>query len=384
MNSNQKTIRAYVPRQSLDLKDEQLMAGYAKSFKICGMVIAVIFALGGFVFFIVAAANHGADIGILAFIASLVIAFLNYLFFLFFYAILKVFSNISTTLKDSFILMSGKTDENYVKVEVSNMDTVSLEAANTPIDMNNESDLSIEESLPLVKPEGAEEFEANGVKFTMAKVEGGTYEMGGTSEQTNVEKDELPIHSVTLSDYMIGQTLVSQELWKAVMGANPSKFQGAKFPVESVSWEDCQIFITKLNELTGKQFRMPTEAEWEYAARGGKMSKGYQYAGSDTLNEVAWFADNSEGRTHAVGTKSPNELGVYDMSGNVWEWCHDWFDKKYYRNTMPTNPQGPSKGSGRVNRGRSWNGDVRNCRVSYRLSNAPDSRFYNLGLRLAL
>ena len=370
MNSNQKTIRAYVPRQSLDLKDEQLMIGYAKSIKIFGMVSAVILTLGGFVFLIVAAANHGGEIGILIFIVSLLIAFLIYLFFLFFYAILKVFSNISTTLKDTFILLSEKADGNH--------------AFNTPIDMNNESDLSIEESLPLVKPEGAEEFEANGVKFTMAKVEGGTYEMGGTSEQTNVEKDELPIHSVTLSDYMIGQTLVTQELWKAVMGANPSKFQGAKFPVESVSWEDCQIFITKLNELTGKKFRLLTEAEWEYAARGGKMSKGYQYAGSDTLNEVAWFADNSEGRTHAVGTKSPNELGVYDMSGNVWEWCHDWFDKKYYRNTMPTNPQGPSKGSGRVNRGGSWNGDVRNCRVSYRLSNAPDSRFYNLGLRLAL
>lgn len=376
MNSKQQMGRVNVPRQPLDLNDEQLVANYAKAFKVWGTVSAVITGVSGLIGCFVFASYGGGGYGVIILIASLLSAFLIYLFFMFFYSILKVFSNISTTLKDTFILLAGETDGDQATVEVSNIVTAS--------GGNNDYDSSLDEAKPLVTPEGAEEYEANGVKFSMVKVEGGSFDMGGTSEQGNVEDDELPVHSVTLSDYMIGQTLVTQELWFAVMGENPSKFKGAKLPVECVSWEDCQDFITRLNGLTGKQFRMLTEAEWEYAALGGKVSRGYQYAGSDTLDDVAWYSGNSGGRTHTVGTKLPNELGIYDMSGNVWEWCQDWYDKKYYKNAIPTNPQGPSKGSYRVHRGGGWGSNAGNCRVSYRGNGDPGSRGSNLGLRLAL
>ena len=376
MNSKQQMGRVNVPRQPLDLNDEQLVANYAKAFKVWGTVSAVITGVSGLIGCFVFASYGGGGYGVIILIASLLSAFLIYLFFMFFYSILKVFSNISTTLKDTFILLAGETDGDQATVEVSNIVTAS--------GGNNDYDSSLDEAKPLVTPEGAEEYEANGVKFSMVKVEDGSFDMGGTSEQGNVEDDELPVHSVTLSDYMIGQTLVTQELWFAVMGENPSKFKGAKLPVECVSWEDCQDFITRLNGLTGKQFRMLTEAEWEYAALGGTVSRGYQYAGSDTLDDVAWYSGNSGGKTHTVGTKLPNELGIYDMSGNVWEWCQDWYDKKYYKNAIPTNPQGPSKGSFRVFRGGGWNGDAGCCRVSIRDSYGPYIRFNYLGLRLAL
>ena len=162
-------------------------------------------------------------------------------------------------------------------------------------------------------------FEANGVSFTMIPVEGGTFTMGATSEMTEPFDWEKPTHQVTLSSYYIGETEVTQALWKAVMGSNPSHFKGDNLPVEYVSWDDCQTFIRKLNALTGKRFRLPTEAEWEFAARGGNKSCGYQYSGGDELSEVAWFVGNSGDRTHAVGTKIANELSIYDMSGNVCE-----------------------------------------------------------------
>ena len=217
----------------------------------------------------------------------------------------------------------------------------------------------------------------------MVRVEGGTFMMGATSEQgSDAFDDEKPAHQVTLSSFSIGKYEVTQEEWQAVMGSNPSKFKGAKRPVEQVSWTDCQEFLRKLNLLTGKRFRLPTEAEWEYAARGGNRSIGYKYAGSDNLGNVAWYTDNSGNETHPVGQKSPNELGLYDMSGNVWEWCQDW--KGDYSSSSQTNPTGPAGGSRRVYRGGSWNRYARICRSSIRSSSSPSDRFGNLGLRLAL
>ena len=219
----------------------------------------------------------------------------------------------------------------------------------------------------------------------MVPVEGGTFTMGATLEQgSDAHGDEKPVHKVTLSSFAIGQTEVTQELWEAVMGSNPSSYKGAKRPVEEVSWNDCQTFITKLNQLTGKKFRLPTEAEWEYAARGGKNSKGYKYAGSNTIDEVAWYASNWGIQTHDVATKKPNELGLYDMSGNVWEWCQDLYGSNYYSSSPQTNPTGPSSGSNRVLRGGSRIHYARDCRVSLRYYDDPDWRSISCGLRLAL
>lgn len=234
-------------------------------------------------------------------------------------------------------------------------------------------------------------FTVNGVSFKMIAVEGGTFMMG--SNDSEAYSDEKPVHDVTLSNYYIGETQVTQELWKAVMGNNPSHFKGDKLPVESVSWNDCQEFIGKLNRLTGKTFRLPTEAEWEYAARGGQNSLGYKYSGSNNIDEVAWYYDNSHTRTgwfggkqdrktHPVATKKANELGVYDMSGNVWEWCQDWYGS--YGSSAQTNPQGPSSGSSRVRRGGCWFNWAGDCRSAIRFYDAPTYRYNYFGLRLAL
>jgi formylglycine-generating enzyme required for sulfatase activity len=234
-------------------------------------------------------------------------------------------------------------------------------------------------------------FTVNGVSFRMVYVQGGTFRMG--SNDSEAEDDEQPVHSVTLSDYYIGETEVTQQLWRAVMGSNPSYFTGdSQRPVEQVSWEDCQTFIRKLNALTGKKFRLPTEAEWEYAARGGNKSRGYKYCGSNILSEVAWDAVNSYDKgsshpdygTHPVKQKRSNELGLYDMSGNVWEWCQDWYDSDYYSQSPSYNPTGPGSGAARVNRGGSWCGSAWYCHVAHRLNYYPGYRGNNLGLRLAL
>ena len=228
-------------------------------------------------------------------------------------------------------------------------------------------------------------FTVNGVSFEMIAVEGGTFTMGATDEQaSDAYSDEKPTHQVTLSSYYIGKTEVTQELWQAVMGSNPSGFSGANLPVEKVSWEDCQIFIAILNELTGKYFRLPTEAEWEYAARGGSKSQGYKYSGSNTVDDVAWYPSNSSSKTHPVATKAPNELGIYDMSGNVLEWCSDWYSSSYYSSSSQYNPTGPASGSYRVFRGGSWDYHAGYCRVSFRDYSSPTKRFTFLGLRLAL
>lgn len=219
--------------------------------------------------------------------------------------------------------------------------------------------------------------------FDMVYVEGGTFTMGATSEQgSDAYSDERPTHSVTVSDFYIGKYEVTQAQWRAVMGSNPSYFTGDNLPVKQVSWDDIQEFITKLNTMTGKTFRLPTEAEWEYAARGGNKSKGYKYSGSNTLDNVAWYTNNSSRKTHPVGQKQPNELGLYDMSGNVWEWCQDWYGS--YSSSSQTNPTGPSSGSCRVLRGGSWVRNARRCRVSYRDGRTfPDYRSYDSGFRLA-
>ena len=225
----------------------------------------------------------------------------------------------------------------------------------------------------------------NGVSFTMIGVEGGTFTMGSPDSDSDAFDDEKPAHQVTLSSYYIGETEVTQELWKAVMGDNPSYFtDDLQRPVECVSWNDCQTFISKLNELTGENFRLPTEAEWEYAARGGNKSKGYKYSGSNTVNDVAWYDDNSSSETHAVKTKQPNELGIYDMSGNVLEWCADWSSSSYYTSSPQTDPTGPSSGSHRVLHGGSWGSYAWGCRVAYRGYFSPGSRRYDFGFRLSL
>ena len=240
-----------------------------------------------------------------------------------------------------------------------------------------------------------ETFTVNGVSFTMIAVKGGTFTMGATAEQGSDAYDGgKPTHQVTLSDYYIGETEVTQELWQAVMGttiqeqAKKGTYDtsldgvGNSYPMYYISWDDCQTFITKLNQLTGKNFRLPTEAEWEYAARGGQKSRGYKYAGSNILSDVAWYMDNSGSESHPVKQKQANELGLYDMSGNVYEWCQDWYGN--YGSAAQTNPTGPSSGSFRVFRGGSWSYSASGCRVAHRDYYSPGIRDSNLGFRVVL
>jgi len=280
----------------------------------------------------------------------------------------------------------GETPLSLDNVLIGNRQVaVSLNGYDTPaaktVFVSQEQDAAVD--FQLTKSVSTHSFTVNGVTFLMVPVEGGTFTMGATSEQgSDAEKDEKPVHQVTLSSFNIGQTEVTQELWQAVMGSNPSHFKGNKHPVDYVKWEDCQTFIQKLNEMTGQQFRLPTEAEWEFAARGGNMSQGYKYAGDNFLSSVVWYENNSRYSTHDVATKSPNELGLYDMSGNVCEWCQDWYGD--YDSSAQTNPKGPSSGSARVGRGGRWNSSASCCRVAYRDGIAPTSARNFIGFRLAL
>jgi formylglycine-generating enzyme required for sulfatase activity len=240
----------------------------------------------------------------------------------------------------------------------------------------------------------------------MVKVEGGTFLMG--CDSTDKCGDDETQHQVTLSTYQIGKYEVTQALWQKVMGSNPSYFQPSNgkdacptCPVEQVSWNDIQVFIEKLNEKTGKTYRLPTEAEWEYAARGGKQSKaktplssggavhtegqgvGHLYAGTtEAIDDYAWYIKNSDNKTQPVGTKKPNELGIYDMSGNVYEWCSDWYGN--YPTDPQTNPKGAETGSIRVLRGGSWGGDASGLRVAVRSGNDPTDSNDFIGFRLAM
>ena len=223
----------------------------------------------------------------------------------------------------------------------------------------------------------------DGISIDMVRVEAGTFTMGATPEMEDPNSDEKPTHQVTLTnDYYIGKYEVTQALWQAVMGSNPSEFKGNNLPVEQVSIKDCQKFISKLNKMAGKRFRLPTEAEWEYAARGGKNSRGYQYSGSNKISDVAWYDGNSGSETHPVGTKQANELELYDMSGNVYELCQDW--KGSYSNSSQTNPTGPTSGIGFVCRGGSWDHSPRYCRSSSRCLDSSGRLYMHLGLRLVL
>ena len=268
----------------------------------------------------------------------------------------------------------------------------------TVISMSCGKDEPVNPDEPVIPDEPqTETFTVNDVSFTMVPVEGGTFIMGTDYNSPDDFYWEQPAHEVTLSSYFIGQSEVTQALWQAVMGDNPSYFSSRnnydtnlQRPVECVSWNDCQTFITKLNQLTGRTFRLPTEAEWEFAARGGNQSQGYEYSGSNNLDDVAWYwysipsriSGNAGYGTQTVATKAPNELGLYDMSGNVWEWCQDYWGG-IYSSDAQTNPVGPSTGDTHVYRGGSW-GSYKGCRVSYRVSEKPTFTLFDIGLRLAL
>lgn len=209
---------------------------------------------------------------------------------------------------------------------------------------------------------------ALGINMKMVYVSGGSFTMGATPEQgSDAYDDEKPAHQVSLSGYYIGAYEVTQGQWEKVMGSNPSSFKkGDNYPVENVSWEDAQAFCRELIRRTSKRYVLPTEAQWEYAARGGNRNERAKYSGSDVVDVVAWYDGNSGSSTHPVGTKRSNALGLYDMSGNVREWCADWFDSSYYSSSPTMYPAGPSSGSYRVARGGSWYSYARYCRVSHR------------------
>lgn len=220
----------------------------------------------------------------------------------------------------------------------------------------------------------------------MIPVDGGTFSMGCTAEQgQDCYYWEKPDHYVLVGSFYIGRYDVTQAQWAAVMDSNPSFHKHCPdCPVDNVSWQDALDFIAKLNRISGKKYRLPTEAEWEYAARGGAASRGYKYPGGNDIDALAWYDANSGDTTHRVGLKRPNELGLYDMAGNVWQWCSDWFDLKYYASLPADQPKGPDSGKLRVIRGGSWNNYARVCRMSYRNGTAPDKRFSNDGFRLAM
>ena len=221
----------------------------------------------------------------------------------------------------------------------------------------------------------------NGVRFKMIKVEGGTFKMGSPNYDSDAYGDERPQHDVTLKDFYIGETVVTQALWKSVMKVNPSVFTGEdELPVENVSYNDITGFLAQLNDklkdqLHGMKFALPTEEQWEFVARGGVKSKGYKYSGSNDISQVAWYDDNSNGRTHPVRKKAPNELGIYDMTGNVWEWCDSYWRNNYNANQNRSN---------RVIRSAGWDSVARRCRVASRSYYSPNFRNSNVGFRLVL
>ena len=254
--------------------------------------------------------------------------------------------------------------------------------ANTPssVTVNLEKDAT--PNTAMSSAIAIETFSVGGTSFNMVRVDGGTFAMGATEEQgISADDAEKPAHQVTLSSYMIGETEVTQALWQAVMGSDPSYYGGSNRPVEQVSWEDCQVFIQKLNQVTGRQFRLPTEAEWEFAARGGNNSRKKKYSGGNAVGQLAWHTGNSS-NTNNVKTKAPNELGLYDMSGNVWEWCQDWYGE--YTTEALTNPKGSLQGTKRVYRGGGYLDSAVYCRVSCRSSGEPSFRLGTIGMRLAM
>lgn len=295
-----------------------------------------------------------------------------------------------TTQKSEAVAQGGVVNQenapqNVIPVEQSNVQSVQNNAvANQPASVAAPQPTNANTAPNGLSLEGITNPIIANLVRNMVRVEGGTFMMGATEEQgSDAADNEKPVHQVTLSDYYIGKYEVTQEEWQAVMGNNPSHFNDSgKLPVECVNCRDCQLFIQKLNSLTGQNFRLPTEAEWEYAARGGNKSKGYKYAGSNKIKDVAWYDGNSRKKTHDVGGKQPNELGLYDMSGNVWEWCSDRSGS--YSSFPQTNPTGAPSGDSRVIRGGYWGCLAMANRVSKRYNEPPSYKLFSVGLRLAL
>jgi formylglycine-generating enzyme required for sulfatase activity len=236
-----------------------------------------------------------------------------------------------------------------------------------------------------VKQEASTWFES----FEMVDVEGGIFYMGaqktdinGQNYDSNAYAIESPVHQVTVGSFSIGKFEVTQQQWEAAMGSNPSAIVGKQYPVENVTWEDVLSFIEILNQTSGLNYRLPTEAEWEFAAKGGNKSNGYLYSGYSVIGACAWYYSNSNSTTHEIGTKNANELGIFDMTGNVREWCSDWFEN--YTSDSAENPQGPFKGNMKVNRGGSWTTPYVNCRNSYRHTDYPNESAQDLGFRIVL
>lgn len=244
-------------------------------------------------------------------------------------------------------------------------------------------DESLAKSCDIIRSGNRIDITTKDVTFSLIKVEGGSFQMGATPEQGKGKVDEFPVHKVTLSDYYIGETEVTNELWSAIMGTSPSIYYSQpQQPVNNVTWYDCQKFINRLSSLTGLHFALPTEAQWEYAARGGNKSRGYTYSGSNKIKEVGWFKGNSGGSVKNVKQLSPNELGLYDMSGNAYEWCSDWYG--LYKNTDTIDPKGPETGTYKVNRGASGGEKDILTRVACRFNDSPNFKHQVLGLRLTM
>ena len=286
-------------------------------------------------------------------------------------------STIQISLLKESVANNGISENNNQHIENINetTDNSSMKIANTPdliSETENENKTDADRIEKLLEKLNNDMVYIEAVEFTM----------GATKEQKGeANSDEKPAHPVVLNCFNLCKYEVTQELWEAVMGDNPSHFKGKNLPVENVSWDDCQKFIMKLNELTGKKYRLPTEAEWEYAARGGSNSMHYKYSGGNYVEYVSWCYINSMDKTHTVGMMKPNELGLYDMSGNVWEWCLDWYGS--YGKKTAYYPTGPIKAYNKVFRGGGYDNGDTYCRCSYRNGTAPQNKFKNLGLRLA-
>jgi len=300
---------------------------------------------------------------------------------------------------DAEIELTGDAGEHYTAIGRKSFSKIPIGHYNLEIGAEGhktyQEDLVLEENKTIRKQITLEE--GSDIPADMVFVAGGTFQMGSNDGYSN----ESPVHNVTVNDFYIGKYEVTQKEWREVMGNNPSTFKGDNRPVEEVSWYNAVEFCNKKSEMEGFEkcysgsgdniecditkngYRLPTEAEWEYAARGGIESDNanYRYAGSNNLDEVAWYEDNSGDKTHPVGKKQPNELGLYDMSGNVWEWCNDWYGN--YSSSSHTNPRGASSGSYRVDRGGGWGGHAGDCRVADRGSGASDRSSSHIGFRIA-
>jgi formylglycine-generating enzyme required for sulfatase activity len=259
-------------------------------------------------------------------------------------------------------------------------DTMRQEAEERIGYWNSQQQIAMAPAKKLLDKITGKTFKDSTTGIEMVSVKGGCYQMGDTFGDG--ESDEKPVHEVCVDDFYIGKYEVTQGQWKAIMGNNPSSFSscGDNCPVEQVSWNDAQDFINRLNQKTGKNYKLPTEAEWEYAAKSGGKSE--KYSGGNDIDSVAWYDKNSGSKTHPVGTKQPNGLGLYDMSGNVWEWVNDWYDKDYYKNSPKDNPKGPGSGTNRVLRGGSWYDDARHSRAANRSGLDLGGRGSDLGFRL--